>query len=206
VLLPLLRSGIDTDGVDAFAPMLERADAKARAEGFSPALTRAEMREFRLERRYALIIIPFNSYVHNLTAEDQVSTLRCCREHLLPGGKLTFDIFFPGADYRYQPQEEPVLELETIRPDNGNTLQMYDRRSLNPVEQVQHSENEIRELTPEGTLVRSHRFSTDIRWVTKTEMELLLRCAGFSRWEITRAFDGTPLTGASEGMLVTAWV
>src|SRR5204862_7835775 len=59
VLLPLLRAGVDADGVDAFPAMLEAARRKARAEGFAPELTRAEMREFRLPRRYALIIIPF---------------------------------------------------------------------------------------------------------------------------------------------------
>jgi SAM-dependent methyltransferase len=205
ILLPLLRAGVDADGLDAFPAMLEGARRKAAAEGFAPALHQAEMREFRLPRRYARIFIPFNSYVHNLTQEDQIAALRTCREHLLPGGRLVFDIFYPGPDYLTQPQGEPQLEGEIAHPETGLPIRMYDTRFLEPVEQRQRSENEVRELDGNGEVLRSRRSRTEIRWIFKPEMELLLRLAGFSRWEIARAFDRTPLTGTTEPMLVTAW-
>src|SRR5262245_28316523 len=84
VLLPCLKEGIDIEGVDLFAPMLTRLRDKARAAGFNPTLHEANMTNFRLQRRFALIMIPNNAIVHNLTTEDQVATLRTCREHLLP--------------------------------------------------------------------------------------------------------------------------
>jgi len=205
VLLPLLRAGVDVDGADGFPAMLDAARLKAHAAGYQPRLYQQAMRVFRTERQYALIAIPFNSFVHNLTAEDQVATLRACREHLLPGGKLVFDVFFPGPDYRSQPQVEPDLELERVLPETGNVLQAYDLRTLDQVEQLQHSVNEIRELSPAGDVVRVRKTQTTIRWIHKQEMTLLLTLAGFSRWEITRAFDEEPLTGATEPMLVAAW-
>src|SRR5688572_17052955 len=67
VLLPLLAAGVDADGVDLFPSMLAQAQRKAAAAGFRPALHHAAMRDFRLPRRYALVVIPFNSFVHNLT-------------------------------------------------------------------------------------------------------------------------------------------
>jgi hypothetical protein len=36
-------------------------------------------------------------------------------------------------------------------------------------------------------------------------MELLLRVAGFSRWEIYGDFDRTPLTQEGQAMIVAAW-
>ncbi|MGV3719663.1 MAG: class I SAM-dependent methyltransferase [Actinomycetota bacterium] len=206
VLLPLLRDGMDVDGLDSSGAMLGAARSKAAAEGYTPRLTLAEMHAFELGRRYALVVIPFNSYIHNLTSDHQIDALRCCRQHLLPGGKLTFDVFFPGPEYRSQPQGEPDLEAEILDPQTGNTLRMYDARSLDLVEQVQHSRNELHELSPEAALLRGQPSETTIRWVTKTETELLLRLAGFSRWELTRAFDQCRLTGASEPMLVSAWI
>lgn len=205
VLLPLLQAGVDADGIDGSVAMLEAAKRKAQAAGFAPRLSVQDMRAFRTERQYALVVIPFNSFIHNLTVADQIATLRACREYLLPGGKLTFDLFFPGPDYRAQPQDEPELELEFTHADTGNRLQAYDLRTLDQVAQIQHSENEIRELSPTGEVLSSRRTQTTIRWIYKQEMELLLTLAGFSRWEITRAFDGEPLTGATEPMLVTAW-
>lgn len=204
VLLPLLRAGIDADGLDAFPAMLERAHEKLRAAGLHANLHRADMWDFALPRRYALIIIPFNSFVHCLTAEHQIAALRVCREHLLPGGRLVFDIFFPGPDLLTQPQGVPVLEGEVVHPATGRTLRLYDSRSFDLVEQIQRSENEVRELNADGEVVRSHRFRTRIRWIYKQEMELLLRLAGYARWEVARAFDRAPLTGVTEAMLVIA--
>lgn len=205
VLLPLLQAGVDADGVDGYSAMLEAAGRKVQVAGFVPRLYHQEMRAFRTERQYALVVIPFNSFVHNLTAADQIATLRTCREHLLPGGKLVFDVFFPGPDYRSQPQDEPELELELTHPETGNLLQAYDLRTLDQVAQIQHSENEIRELSPAGEVISVRKTQTTIRWIYKQELELLLTLSGFSRWEITRAFDREPLSGTTEGMLVEAW-
>src|ERR1051325_90752 len=61
VLLPLLQAGIEAEGLAASPAMPERAREKCAAEGFQPELHLSEMRAFRLPRRYALVIIPFNS-------------------------------------------------------------------------------------------------------------------------------------------------
>ena len=42
------------------------------------------------------LIGPFNAFVHNLTQEARIRCLQRCCEHLLPGGLLAFDTFFPG--------------------------------------------------------------------------------------------------------------
>jgi SAM-dependent methyltransferase len=205
VLLPMLRAGVDADGVDLSAAMLTAARRKADAEGFAPELVHSPMAELRMGRQYALVVIPFNSFVHNLKRDEQLGTLRTCREHLLPGGRLLFDIFHAGPDFFAQPSGEPVLEIEVEDPASGCRVRNYDTRTLDLVEQVQHSENELRFVGADGETVRSVRSWTSARWFYKPEVELLLQVAGFSRWEVARAFDGAALTGASEPMLVSAW-
>src|SRR5207244_7247429 len=64
--------------------------------------------------------------------------------------KLTFDIFFPGPDYLSKPQGEPDLEREIVDPATGNTYQIYDSRTLDLVNQLQQSQNEVREISPSG--------------------------------------------------------
>src|SRR5262245_46250622 len=53
VLMPLLRDGVDIDGLDAHSPMLERLREKAAAIGKRPRLVRADMRDFTMPRRSA---------------------------------------------------------------------------------------------------------------------------------------------------------
>jgi len=99
ILLPCLQAGVDIEGLDLYEPMLRTLRAKGAALGLSPRLHQADMSDFSLPRRFALIMIPFNAFIHNMTQEAQIGCLRLCREHLLPSGNLTFDTFFPSLEF-----------------------------------------------------------------------------------------------------------
>ncbi len=204
ILIPCLQSGIDIDGLDLYPSMLDVLRRKAAGLGFTPRLYAADMRNFTLLRRYGLIFIAFNGFVHNLTTEEQLQTLSGCREHLLPDGDLVFNVFFPGLEIIAGPQGVPVLELEVHHPRTGLPVRIYDTRTLNRIEQIQHSRVEIQELDGEGRVAVSHLSETDMRWIFKPEMELLLRAAGFSRWRICGGFDGHPLASENDLMVVFA--
>src|SRR5687767_7456823 len=51
ILLPCLQAGVDIDGLDYYAPMLETLRKKAAALQLSPRLYQADMGDFRLPRR-----------------------------------------------------------------------------------------------------------------------------------------------------------
>jgi hypothetical protein len=72
-------------------------------------------------------------------------------------------------------------------------------------QQCQHSINEIEFLDAMGAVTATHRNETTARWIYKGEMALLLRVAGFGRWEIYGGFDRRPLTRDTDGMVVQAW-
>jgi cyclopropane fatty-acyl-phospholipid synthase-like methyltransferase len=96
ILLPCLQAGVDVESLDLFEPMLTTLGEKAAALNLSPQLHHCDMRSFSLTRRFALVMIPFNAFVHNMTQAAQMSCLQCCREHLLSGGQPVFDTFFPS--------------------------------------------------------------------------------------------------------------
>lgn len=207
ILFPCLQAGVDIEGLDLFEGMLARLRAKAAELGLSPRLHRASMSDFSLQRRFALVMIPFNAFIHNLTQEAQIRCLELCRQHLLPGGLLAFDTFFPSAEYFSTPQNTRVLEGELPHPVTGLTMRMYDTRCIDQVAQTQHSLNELEVLGPDGEIETVYRSECSGRYTFKHEMELLLRVAGFKRWEISGDFDRRPLTRADAGgtMLVMAW-
>ena len=82
---------------------------------------------------------------------------------------------------------------------------MYDTRRFDRVAQVQHSLNEIELLAADGSVETTHRSQVSGRYVYKQEMQLLLRVAGFARWEIYGDFDRRPLTNENDAMIVAAW-
>src|SRR5262249_27367784 len=123
----------------------------------------------------------------------------------LPGGRLAFDIFFPGLEIVGAAQNTRVLEGEFPHPETGVPVRLYDTRSFDRVAQVQHSLNEIEVLGADGNVERVYRSEVSSRYIYKHEMELLLRAAGFARWEIYGNFDREPLTQENQAMVVEAW-
>jgi SAM-dependent methyltransferase len=205
ILLPCLAEGIDIEGLDLFEPMLKTLRTKAVAMNLSPRLYQADMSGISLSRRYALIMIPFNAFIHNMTQDAQISCLTHCREHLLQGGSLVFDTFFPSLEIVGAPQKTRVLEGEIPHPETGLPMRLYDTRTFDRVAQEQHSLNEIEVLAADGSLRSIHRSEVHSRYIYKHEMELLLRVAGFARWEIHGDFDHRPLTRENDAMVVAAW-
>jgi len=205
ILLPCLQAGADIEGLDLFPAMLETLRGKAAARGLRPTVHGADMRDFALPRRFNLVFCAFNGFVHCLTTDDQIRALRTWREHLAPGGSVVFNVFYPGREYLSGPEGTPVLEAEVRHPATNLPVRIYDTRSLNRVEQVQHSRIEIQELDAAGKVTATHRSETDMRWTFRPEMELLLAAAGFSRWTICGDFDRRPHTRDDQQMVVFAW-
>jgi SAM-dependent methyltransferase len=205
ILLPCLQAGVEIEGLDLFAGMLTRLREKASALGLKPVLHQADMSSFGLSRRYALIIIPFNAFAHNLTTDTQLSCLRTCREHLQPGGLLAFDGAFPGNYWIGAETGSRVLEAEISHPETGLPVRMWDTRTFDRVQQLQYSYNEIEMLDANGKIMATHPSKTTVRWTYKPEMELLLRGSGLARWEILGDFEGKPLEQETDAMIVKAW-
>jgi len=205
ILLPLLEAGVDADGIDLFEPMLECARRKAAAKGFHPGLLLSDMRDFSMPRNYARVFLAFNTFAHADSTEAQLATLRRCHAHIEPGRAVVPHMSYPSPHYWAEPDDEPVMELETVPAADGHRFQMWDTRHKDVVAQCQHSEVEIRELDADGALVASHRFHTTQRWVYRFELELLFRLAGFERWEIYGGFAREPLERPDQQIVAWAW-
>lgn len=205
ILLPCLQACVDIEGLDLFVPMLDTLRQKSSELGLSPCLHQADMSDFDLPRRYALVMIPFNAFGHNMTQEAQIRCLSLCRQHLLPGGLLAFDTFFPSLAIIGTPQNTRVLEGEMPHPSTCLPMRMYDTRSFDRVAQVQNSINELELLAADGSVQQVYRSGMSLRYIFKNEMALLLRAAGFARFEIYGNFDRRPLIHEDDAMIVEAW-
>jgi SAM-dependent methyltransferase len=207
VMIPCLEAGADVDGLDLRPEMLEALRRKAGAKGLAPRLVVGDMRDFTLPRRYALITIPFRAFLHLMTTDDQIRALRRIRDHLAPGGALLYNVFHPSFEHLIAPADAPMnAERQHPHPTTGlPVLQRTLAAHCDRVNQRLHIEKEVVIADARGGAPETHAHALDLRWVYKAEMELLLRSAGFTRWDVRGGFAGEPLERDDQEMVWTAW-
>jgi SAM-dependent methyltransferase len=118
LLLPYLRAGLDVDGCDVSADMIELCREKAAREGLSPTLFVQPMHELHPPRRYRTIFV-CGAFGLGSTREQDFEALRLFYEHLEPDGTLLLDIEVPYADstqWQYWLREKRGALPEASRP------------------------------------------------------------------------------------------
>ena len=103
VTLAIAEAGIPIHALDSSPEMLDALAAKlaARPQNLRDRVTPVggDMRTFDLAERFALVILPFRAFLHNITDDDRLATLARVRHHLRPGGRLAFNVYHPSLEY-----------------------------------------------------------------------------------------------------------
>jgi ubiquinone/menaquinone biosynthesis C-methylase UbiE len=207
VTIPIAKAGCDVTGLDNSPAMLDIARRKAAAEGVSIEWVQGDMRSFKLDLRFGLILIPYRSFLALLTIEDQKACLRSVYEHLLPGGRFALNFFNPSivmiADW--QTQRAGALQRLASLDDKaaGKRREYWQSNSYRTADQILEHLRVIEELAPDGT-VSSRRYRTLVlRYLFRYEMEHLLSLTGFEVENLYGWFDERPFTDDSSEMV---WV
>jgi 2-polyprenyl-3-methyl-5-hydroxy-6-metoxy-1,4-benzoquinol methylase len=133
ILLPIARQGIPIHGIDSSQPMLNVLRDKLQQELKDVqelvSVSQGDIRNFRSNREYPLVIIPFRPLQHMYTVEDQVAALQTAAFHLEADGILVFDVFYPRFDSLNSKVGEEILELEwTPNSDPSRVVRRYFRK------------------------------------------------------------------------------
>lgn len=205
LLLPMLERGLDVTGVDVSAPMLARLLQKATARGLTPTVHQADMRTFALNRKFALILVPFRSFLHLETTDDQLQALRNFHHHLTDGGQLLLNFFYPSLRVTLRQAGQREQGEVFTHPRTGRRVVRWIVVRNDLVNQMKYVDNIFEELDEEGQVVDRLCLPFTIRWIYKPEFELLLRLAGFRRYEVFGGFRGEPLRHDHQEMVWRAW-
>ena len=100
IAVPVALAGVRVIGVDSSAGMLEVCRRRAEAAGVADVLDLrlGDLRRPPVEERVPLVVAPFRSLLHCETDKERLEALAAARSLLVPGGRLVFDVFAPGAD------------------------------------------------------------------------------------------------------------
>ena len=177
ITIPLAEEGQTVWGVDNSSQMLDRCAQHINQIPQNIVrninLVHADMRNFSLDTKFPLCIIPFRAFLHNLTFKDQISTLNCINQHLMPGGVLAFDLFVPLYQVLSNREwQDEILEDELAYENSG--VSVICRIEHDPVKQLLNIFNTYKQKNAkEKTLKMVYRY------IFRYEMELLLKLTGF---------------------------
>lgn len=193
ILVPLAQAGNDVVGVDLAPAMLAECERKAAAAGVSIALTQADMRDFRLAQRFALIFIAGNSLVHLHSRIELERFLSCVREHLLPNGVFIIDVFVPDVRLLARTADERHAFGKFDDPIDGVRTEVTHTAAYDPIRQV----SELRLYARRMGEQNEAESSLSLRMWFPAELEAILHYNKFSIVERYGGHHGRPLTQSS---------
>jgi SAM-dependent methyltransferase len=170
----LARRGFDVVGVDLSAPMIAIAKKKAEAQGLAIEWHVGDLADVRVSGRFDAVAMMF-AVLGYLTETDRLrQAFRNARQHLDPGGKLIFDVWYGPAVLT----EGPADRVKVIPQPDGSVI-----RAVTP---TLRSERNVVDVHTRLWRVAQDRVVVDsaeihqVRYYFIPELEALVGDAGFS--------------------------
>lgn len=206
VLLPLAQAGHRVTGVDLSPALLDVARSKLRGMDYAPQVTLVEgdLRTFDLpQKAFAFAFCTSNTLMHLSTQADQLAVLRNAYRHLAPDGLLLLDLFNPDLPRLLAVNGLQELADQWEDETTGAQVLKWSVRSVDWAEQIQETLFIYEEVFADGAIRRTPcPFS--LRFLWRSEAELLLEKAGFTVEAVWGDFDGNPYEMSSEHLILLA--
>jgi SAM-dependent methyltransferase len=206
VLLAIARAGFAIDGVDNSRPMLDRLHRKLELEADHVrervSVFAGDMRIFRSQRKYPLVIIPFRPLQHMYKIEDQLAALRTAAFHLRDGGVLAFDVYHPRFEKLNSGLGHEVLEMEWRDPaDTTKIVRRYYRKDSHDKIHQNIGLTFIFCTWQGDRLIQEEAEGLRMSYYTYPHLRALLMLAGLEVKEEYGSFSKTPPDNKSDEMI-----
>jgi hypothetical protein len=203
IALHVARAGIEIEGIDLSRPMLDDFERKLANE--PPAVRKrvklhhGDMRELELDRKFALVTLPFNAFLHLYQRTDVEAFLARVRAHLMPEAAFLFDFSIPEPSDLVRDPELRFPSNPLYDPETGAPVAYAERFEYDPLRQLLLVRIEL--TGPDGevcTMPLTHR------QYFPREMEALLHYNGFEQIFFTADFTDLPLDRHVDSIVVRA--
>lgn len=182
ILYPLKKIGYDIEGVDSSQEMLERCKFREEKFGVKVKMYQQFMQDFKIDKKYGLILIADCSFALLVDPKDQIVALKNIYMHLKPGGILLFDVMtLPdkkekevGTDFNYavSPDEKQIVISRSIFKYDSITHKRYGTKT--------------QELYEDGVFKYAKTFLDPMRFDDPQDVCKLLEEAGFAEIKVAK--------------------
>ena len=100
--LPLLKEGATYSGLEISKKFCQHAEKKISNGGFTPDIINQDFRDFNINKKYDLIFIGFNTFLHLLTDSDALFFFKSVKRHMHSNTLFYIDILVPNPDFLYK--------------------------------------------------------------------------------------------------------
>jgi ubiquinone/menaquinone biosynthesis C-methylase UbiE len=207
VTIPLARGGFRITGLDLSPEMLKIARAKLDREPPEVRqrvrLLQGDMACFHLDEPVKVAFVPFSSFYHLHSREQQAGCVSSMSRQLAPGGAAIIDVR-PPETMADQVVGETIMMGGFVSAATGKMTRELNRKlAIDRAIQRVTVEHTYIEEEPDGREAR-YLFVEDYTWVTEEQMRELLREAGLKRVRVFGNYDLQPLGSRSPRMIFLA--
>lgn len=182
--------------------MLRVANSKMKSQSAATRqrveFLQADMRALNTGRRYSLCLIPFFAFHHLLKVEDQKAALSSIRSHLLPGGRLIFNVFNPDLS-----RPQGIQRLDKVVEARGQTVMRYSVQWFDRAAKITYGWL-IYEFFRPGGVVHRRVTPFKLRYFFRVDIMRLLRATSFTAEHVFGGYDRKPFTRKSPMMIFDA--
>lgn len=206
IALNLAEQGHTVHGVEIEGAMFERAEARlAAVPHLRERVTfhHADATRLNLDLKFALIIIPYNTFMHFLTIEAQLRLLARAAQWLMDDGALVIDLPNAGEAFASQDTEAIILERTFLELESGHLVMQQSSSRLDRTEQLMEVTWLYDEIGEGGVVTRTlvpvqlHYFFFNELWLLLEHCDLLID-------EVYGDFDRSEFVDGCPRMIVVA--
>ena len=135
-----VRENIHYTGIDIVPNFIQTANAKVQPDSHLASFIQGDITKFNLNKKFDLIFIAFNSFLHLLTNDDIVNCLSRVKNHMHSKSRFVIDIFIPHPLFLYKPKNYKSLVLEFIDSNTNKRVYVNEINNYDP-------ETEINKIT-----------------------------------------------------------
>lgn len=187
ITLPMVRAGLKVTALDISGALLNILTMKAEKEGLNLEVVRADMRNFKIHRRYPLVILPFQSIQELLTHQEQLKTLERISDHLNDDGNFIVSIYNPRHHGPDAGRSTLLKEFKDHR--SGHTFKFFNSRTVNG--HLATNEQVYREFSG-SRAVSERKFINKSYVFNEGEFEALLKEAEFKVVQVWGGYKYEP--------------